>query len=244
VKDDIRTKEELSLILDEFFIELCKKVNKESVVRWMDVVNETVLRNGEWFKEKPGNNKWENPWTQIGINDDGFPKYIVRSFEIAKEYAPNIKLVYNHNGGMEKIMWEKIMETITYLKSKGLRVDAIGWQAHLRTNSLSNKDLKYLDYLIDWAHSNNLEFHVTELNLWVKEEILNLDSIQNIQAELYEKIINKLISKKKNGTVALNFWGLNDRKGEQKNNKTILSIFDQSFEANPALNIIKSSLKK
>jgi GH35 family endo-1,4-beta-xylanase len=141
-------------------------------------------------------------------------------------------------------MWEKIMETITYLKSKGLRVDAIGWQAHLRTNSLSNKDLKYLDYLIDWAHSNNLEFHVTELNLWVKEEILNLDSIQNIQAELYEKIINKLISKKKNGTVALNFWGLNDRKGEQKNNKTILSIFDQSFEANPALNIIKSSLKK
>ena len=244
VKDDIRTKDELSIILDEFLIELCKKVNKESAVRWMDVVNETVLRNGEWFKEKPGNNKWENPWTQIGINDDGFPKYIVRSFEIAKEYAPNIKLVYNHNGGMEKVMWEKIMETITYLKSKGLRVDAIGWQAHLRTNSLSNEDLKYLDYLIDWAHSNNLEFHVTELNLWVKEEILNLDSIQNIQAKLYEKIINKLISKKKNGTVALNFWGLKDRKGGQKNNKTILSIFDQNLNANPALNTIKTSLKK
>ena len=93
----------------------------------MDVVNETVLRNGEWFKEKPGNNKWENPWTQIGINDDGVPKYIVRSFEIAKEYAPNIKLVYNHNGGMGKVMLDKIMETITYLKSRGLRVDAIGW---------------------------------------------------------------------------------------------------------------------
>ena len=79
VKDDERTKEELTLILGEYFIELCKKVNKESVVRWMDVVNETVLRNGSWFAEKPGNTKWENPWTQIGINEDGYPKYIVRA---------------------------------------------------------------------------------------------------------------------------------------------------------------------
>jgi GH35 family endo-1,4-beta-xylanase len=187
VKDDGRTKEELSLILEEFLTALCKKVNEEKSVRWMDVVNETILRNGSWFAEKPGNDKWENPWTQIGINDDGFPKYIVRAFEIANKYATNIKLVYNHNGGMEKVMWEKIMETITYLKSKGLRVDAIGWQAHLRTNSLSNEDLQYLDFLMDWAHKNNLEFHITELNLWVKVEAPNLDSVQIIQAELYKK---------------------------------------------------------
>ena len=243
VKDDVRTKEELTLILEEFFTELCKKVNKEPSVRWMDVVNETVLRNGSWFAEKPGTDKWENPWTQIGINDDGFPKYIVKAFEIANKNATNIKLVYNHNGGMEKVMWEKIMETITYLKSKGLRVDAIGWQAHLRTNSLSNEDLKYLDFLMDWAHENNLEFHITELNLWVKEEIQNLDSIQNIQAELYQKIIDKMISKKNNGVVALNFWGIKDRKRPNKLNKNILSIYDPSLHSNPALNIIKTSLK-
>ena len=81
----------------------------------MDVVNETVLRNGSWFAEKPGNTKWENPWTQIGINEDGYPKYIVRAFEIANKHAPNVKLVYNHNGGMEKVMWEKVIETIAYL---------------------------------------------------------------------------------------------------------------------------------
>ena len=243
VKEDVRTKEELSLILEEFFTELCKKVNKESSVRWMDVVNETVLRNGSWFAEKPGTDKWENPWTQIGINDDGFPKYIVRAFEIANKHATNIKLVYNHNGGMEKVMWEKIMETITYLKSKGLRIDAIGWQAHLRTNSLSKEDLQYLDFLMDWTHKNNLEFHITELNLWVKEETPNLDSIQNIQAELYKKIIDKMISKKNNGVVALNFWGIKDRKGPNKLNKNILSIYDQSLHSNPGLNTIKRSLK-
>ena len=128
VKDDSRTKEELSLILEEFLTELCEKVNVEKSVKWMDVVNETVLRNGSWFAEKPGVDKWENPWTQIGINEDGFPKYIVKAFEIANKHATNIKLVYNHNKGMEKLMWEKIMETIKYLKSKGLRVDAIGWR--------------------------------------------------------------------------------------------------------------------
>ena len=243
VKDDLRTKEELSNILEEYLTELCKKVNKEKSVKWMDVVNETVLRNGNWFAEKPGNNQWENPWTQIGINDDGFPKYIVKSFEIANKNAPNVKLVYNHNGGMEKVMWEKIMETISYIKSKGLRIDAIGWQAHLRTNSLSNEDLEYLDYLIEWAHKNNLEFHITELNLWVKEENPNLDSVQNIQSELYEKIINKMISKKNNGVVALNFWGMKDRKGAHKLNRNILSIYDQSLIPNPALNTIKRTLK-
>ena len=243
VKDDLRTKEELSNILEEYLTELCKKVNKEKSVKWMDVVNETVLRNGDWFAEKPGNNQWENPWTQIGINDDGFPKYIVKSFEIANKNAPNVKLVYNHNGGMEKVMWEKIMETISYIKSKGLRIDAIGWQAHLRTNSLSNEDLEYLDYLIEWAHKNNLEFHITELNLWVKEENPNLDSVQNIQSELYEKIINKMISKKNNGVVALNFWGMKDRKGAHKLNRNILSIYDQSLIPNPALNTIKRTLK-
>jgi GH35 family endo-1,4-beta-xylanase len=243
VKDDSRTKEELSLILEEFLIELCKKVNVEKSVRWMDVVNETVLRNGTWFAEKPGDDKWENPWTQIGINEDGFPKYIVKAFEIANKHATNIKLVYNHNGGMEKVMWEKIMETITYLKSKGLRVDAIGWQAHLRTNSLSSEDLQYLDFLIDWAHKNNLEFHITELNLWVKEETPNLDSIQTVQAELYKKIMDKMISKKNNGVVALNFWGIKDRKGPSKLNKNILSIYDKSLEPNPALNAVKKSLK-
>ena len=243
VKDDLRTKEELSNILEEYLTELCKKVNKEKSVKWMDVVNETVLRNGNWFAEKPGNNQWENPWTQIGINDDGVPKDIVKSFEIANKNAPNVKLVYNHNGGMEKVMWEKIMETITYIKSKGLRIDAIGWQAHLRTNSLSNEDLEYLDYLMEWAQKNNLEFHITELNLWVKEENPNLDSVQNIQSELYEKIINKMISKKNNGVVALNFWGMKDRKGAHKLNRNILSIYDQSLIPNPALNTIKRTLK-
>ena len=35
-----------------------------------------------------------------------------------------------------KKMWDKVISTIKLLKSKGLRVDAIGWQAHLDMISL------------------------------------------------------------------------------------------------------------
>ena len=52
-----------------------------------------------------------------------------------------------------------------------------------------------------------------------------------------------MISKKNNGVVALNFWGIKDRTGEHKLNKHILSIYDQSLTANPAFNTIKNSLK-
>ena len=40
-------------------------------------MNETVLRNGSWFAEKPGVDKWENPWTQIGMKM-AFPNILLR----------------------------------------------------------------------------------------------------------------------------------------------------------------------
>ena len=32
---------------------------------------------------------------------------------------------------VQQKMWDKVKETILYVRSKGYRVDAIGWQAHL-----------------------------------------------------------------------------------------------------------------
>ena len=244
-KNDNRTKEELLKNMEEFFTELCIRLNDEKTVKWMDVVNETVLRNGEWFKEKPGDSAWENPWTQIGLNDDGFPIYIVKAFEIANKHAPNVKLVYNHNGGMERKMWEKVLETITYLKNLGLRVDGIGWQAHLRDKNgvgLVKEDLNYLSYLIDWTHANSMEFHVTELNYWLNNENPKSISVQKRQVISYNNIVNTLISKKNNGVVTLNIWGLFDRKGPGDYPKNILSLYDQNGNPKQSLYAIKKSL--
>ena len=59
--------------------ELCKKINGNSNILWMDVVNETIDSNGNWTDKKM-EPIVENPWTQIGKNDDGIPLYIIKSF--------------------------------------------------------------------------------------------------------------------------------------------------------------------
>ena len=242
-KDDSRTKEELKSVMEDYFTALCKRINNENTVRWMDVVNETVLRDGRWFKEKPGISNWENPWTQIGLTAEEIPIYILRAFEIATQHAPNVKLVYNQNGGMEKIMWDKVISTIKLLKSKGLRVDAIGWQAHLRYDKFSDDDLNQLSSLIDWAHENNMEFHITELNLWVKEENFDKKEVKNWQADTYSEIYELALSKKQNGPVVINHWGLLDRKGNNQLNKNILSLYDNQFNPNLALERLRNVLE-
>ena len=78
--------------------------------------------------------------------------------EIANKHAPNLSLVFNQHGGMEPKMWRQVKKTILYLKSKGLRVNGLGWQAHLRSNQpLANdsSQLKFLGELVDWAHKND-----------------------------------------------------------------------------------------
>ena len=74
-KTDSRTKEELSKNYEEFLTKLCKKINNEKNVRWMDVVNETIDKEANWTVEKSGTG-YQNPWTQIGKNEDGIPLYL------------------------------------------------------------------------------------------------------------------------------------------------------------------------
>ena len=65
-KADNRTKQELEQNMVAYFTALCKRMSNEPSVKWMDVVNETITPQGDWFEEKPGVTQWENPWEQIG----------------------------------------------------------------------------------------------------------------------------------------------------------------------------------
>jgi GH35 family endo-1,4-beta-xylanase len=241
-KNDSRTKKELLTNMNEFFSALCIKVNEEPSVKWMDVVNETVNRNGTWFAEKPGDKKWENPWTQIGLNEDGIPIYIVRAFEIANEFAPNISLVYNQHASMEPVMWKKILETIIYLKERGLRVDGIGWQAHLKDIedlAMDKEQLDFLASLIDWTHANGMDFHVTEMDYRIQEDPPLNKSLQR-QSAAYSNIIKVLISRKDNGVVTFNTWGIIDRPGSHTNGYRFL--FNKDLTPKPAMFAVKRTL--
>ena len=246
-KEDHRTAAELENVMVNFMTQTAKRYNEESNVKYMDVVNETILPSGKWFGPRKGTHLWENPWLKMGLDENGYPNYIVRAFEIATVNAPNVKLVYNQNGGMQSAMWERLKETVLYLRSKGLRVDGIGWQGHLNLSRstlqfIENSDhaLNELSKLIDWAHANNLDFHVTELDYRVND-MTNLSEELEFQAELYEKIIKVLQSKVNSGIVTLNLWDIGERL--KKPSTFFQSIYDKDLNPTPAYQIIKKALK-
>ncbi len=245
-KEDHRTAQELEEVMVEFMTASALRYNEEPTVKYMDVVNETILPDGSWFGPKSGTNSWENPWLTIGLDENGFPNYIVKAFEIATKYAPNVKLVYNQNAGMQKPMWNKVKETILYLRSKGLRVDGIGWQGHLKLSRTTgdfiektDEALIELSNLIDWAHANDLDFHVTELDYKVIDKSKLEDEFQT-QAILYQKIVNVLKSKTSTGVVTLNLWDMGER--FKKPNIYFQSIYDKEYNPTPAYNVIKNAL--
>ncbi len=225
IKADDRTPEELSRMLDEYMTALCVRYNNHPNALWLDVVNETIAKEkirdamgnveaGGWFGPRTGVEKWENPWTTIGFDEQSelrVPLYIDRAFEISNMLAPNIKQIINQHGSFEEVVWNKTMKgLVKYLREdKGRTLDGIGWQAHIDSGwELIEGNMERLSSFIDWCHQNNLEFHITEMNVWIRGE--KSPEAFAAQDATYAAVIDVLLSKKSTGVVGLNFWGVCD----------------------------------
>ena len=117
--------------LTAFMTELCRRYDGQAPVRWLDVINETVLPNGQWHGPKKGTDGWECPWTAIGFDEEHPlrpPLFIRLAFEIANRHAPSTKLIINQHGGMEEAMWGKVRALVPYLRGQGLRVRMVRHQ--------------------------------------------------------------------------------------------------------------------
>ena len=248
-KDDSRTASELLQNLEEYVTELCRYYNGEENILWMDVVNETIdKKTGEWFGPKPGTDKWENPWTIIGFDttDDGLnpPIYIDKAFELANKYAPNIKQIINQHGTMNDAVWDKVKALVYYLRGKGRRVDGIGFQCHVdvgwekENNDSGVNNIVALGNLIDWAHENNLEFHITENNVYLRN---GNEGKYDEQADTYKAIVKTLLSKRNTGVVTWNTWMLRDGNGQTGDRNPCL--FRQDGSAKPAYYAVQKVLE-
>lgn len=245
-KEDNRTPKELLKNMTEYMTAICKHFNENKAVKWMDVVNETVNKDGTWFGPKPGTDKWENPWLTIGMNKDGsnVPLYITKAFEIATKYAPNIKFVYNQHLGMDTAAWNRIKTTILYLRKRGYRVDALGWQAHLKPRnrvSMDPKKLEYLGKLIDWAHAHGLEFFVTEIDYHKNPNAPYDKTFKKKQALAFANILKVLLSRQNTGVVTYNTWGLYDHVINGKMSHA--HMFDNLLRAKPAYYSVQQVLE-
>lgn len=240
-QDDSRTAIELEKNLREFLEAVCKRYNGKSGFEYMIVVNETVT-NGSWHKNKNGFG-WECPWYKIGLDNDKnkTPLYIKIAFEIAQQYAPDIKFIYNQHERLNNPeSWKLIKETIVYLKEKGLRLDGIGWQAHIDNGWATTENLNRLRNLIDWAHNNNLEFHITEASVWLKSG--KSDVTLKEQAITYSAILEVLLEKRSTGVVGWNIWHVDD--GVSWHKDWFPSLFDENYTAKPAYYAIQETLEQ
>ena len=124
------------------------KHTKGKIAAW-DVVNEAFEGNGTLRKSK---------WQQI-IGDD----YIEQAFRFAQEAVePDVQLIYNDYGMNVKKKREAVVKLIKDLKSKGLRIDAVGMQAHY---GLSRPLIKDIEESIIAFSEAGVKVHITELDV-------------------------------------------------------------------------------
>ncbi|MDG1732983.1 MAG: endo-1,4-beta-xylanase [Thalassotalea sp.] len=259
VRRDNRTPAELEKMLVEFMTAISKRYNDEEHVVWLDVVNETITEEGTWFGPKPGVKEWENPWPIMGFETDipeqfpllqkqGVPLYIIKAFEVAQQHAPNKKLLLNQHRMTTPESIALVKELVLYLRFRGLRVDALGWQAHIKKEfadfaKANSKALQTLDGLIKWSHSLNIEFHVTEKNIHQpKNKIYDQQDI----AAVYSNIMQTLLQNRKTGVVGWNLWNIKDdpdfsTRSISRNTKR-LSLFDVNLKANMSYESIRQLL--
>lgn len=244
VKSDERTGEELAVMLDEYLTALCMKYNTVPRIRWLDVVNETIdKKDGDWFGPRPGTDKWENPWPKMGFDDNHElkpPIYIKKAFEIANRYATNMKLIINQHGALEPFVWEKMKALVGYLRDNNLKVDGLGWQAHIDLGWEKVPDnMERLAEIVQWCHANGLEFHITEFNVWLKEDHAGK---WEEQAKTFASISKVLLDHSRTGKVGINFWQI--RASETPNQQWDGCIFDEEWEAKPAYDSLYSLIER
>lgn len=220
---------------------LCKRYNGVNGIIMLDVVNETV-HEGDWKKDEPGYGDWELPWFRIGQDTDSLqtPLYIGYAFEIATQYATNLKLIYNQHESPDEIAsWNMIKSTVSYLRNKGYRVDGLGWQAHVDDGWATEENLNHFRDLIDWSFENDLSFHVTEATVWM--DSTNVNSTLQTHAETYSKILQVLLEKHKGGVVTWNTWNIDDKYAWHGDKKP--TLFDENYKAKPAYYAIQKTLE-
>lgn len=240
-QNDIRTPQELEINMRAYMEELCKRYNGKTNFLYLDVVNE-VVHNGEWKKDEEGVGGWEMPWFIIGQDNDKnkTPLFIKYAFQIATEHAPDISLIINqHEGTIEDDTWDLIKETVQYLRDSSLRVDGIGWQAHVDVGweKIEGQQDALRD-LIDWAHAYDLDFHITECNVF-------LDSKEPgsfiAQAETFKAIVDIAVEKSVNGLVTWNTWNIDD--GNAWREDRYPTLFDDNYRAKPAYYAVQLALE-
>jgi endo-1,4-beta-xylanase len=90
------------------------------------------------------------------------PEYIEKAFEYAREADPSAELYYNDYNLWKPAKRDAAIRLVQGLKAKGLRVDAIGEQAHW---GVDDPPLAAIDEMLAAFAAAGIRVHITELDM-------------------------------------------------------------------------------
>jgi endo-1,4-beta-xylanase len=142
-------------------------------IQYWDVVNEAFEDNGSLRN---------TPWRRI-LGDD----YIAQVFQLAGELLPDSKLVYNDYSLATASKRAGALRMVQDLKSRGIRIDAIGEQGHY---NLSYPDVSQLQQMFEDFSKIDVEVLITELDLDVLPNASNIQGADLDAVEGYDEKYN------------------------------------------------------
>lgn len=213
-------------------------------VKGWDVVNEAILEDGSYRKSKF--------YEILG------EEFIPLAFKYAQEADPNAELYYNDYNEWHPGKVKTVTQLVNDLKSKGIRIDGVGMQAHVGMDTPSIDE--YEKAILAYAESG-VKVNITELDIsalpspWgtsaniadkvAYDEKMNpykKELPKDVQAEWesrYEDFL-KLFLKHKDNIRRVTLWGVSDNQS-WKNDFPIKGrtdyplLFDRQFKAKPVV---------
>ena len=181
------------------------------VLGW-DVVNEAIGDSEPYLRSTPAHK---------AIGDD----FVVQAFKLAHAADPDVELYYNDFNIEEPYKHAKAMRLIKELKDAGVRLDAVGIQAHWLLNA---PDVKVIDQAISDFAGLGVKVMITELDVDVlarKSAGADIsatqkagldpykdglpDDVQQKLATRYGEIF-KTLAKHRGQITRITFWGVDD----------------------------------
>lgn len=161
-KGNLLSRDDMILRMKDYIYQVVKRYKGR--IKYWDVVNEAVdLRtitdeNGNRIEEAFFR---ESKWTKI-IGED----FIELAFKFAHEADPNAELIYNDFTMNNEVKAKFVSDMCKRIRSKGIRIDGVGMQAHWHLNYPSVEELKHVMRIY---RESDLKVHLTELDVGILE---------------------------------------------------------------------------
>jgi endo-1,4-beta-xylanase len=181
------------------------------------------------------------------------PNYVAMAFKMAAEADPSAQLMINeydveYNTPFAKARREALKNLIFSIKSKGIKIDAVGLQSHLYP--IHDIDHEGMARFAEEMAKANIKIHITELDISDQHVKGNAAERDLTNARYIYRYLDSLNSVQKLASITT--WGVTDRDFYQNTWKWLKREdgtrlrglpFDENYQPKPMLSVIEHFTK-